>query len=221
MKRKLLLLLILSTISILIIYNLFCNNKRLNYLSLGDYTTYQGTFNNTYIDYLNEKYNFKDSYTYSKEDLRITDLINAINNNIKVDKKNIKELIASSQITTISIGNNEIQYRTNSNKLSNKYYDEIITDFDNLLRLIKSLTNNNVIIIGIYNPYRYYSRDIQSLFNYLDFSFNEITKKYEFNYIKTNNVFSSSNDYLTSGKFTNEAHKYIYRQVSILIDKNT
>jgi lysophospholipase L1-like esterase len=170
MKKIFLILLIV--LFIVVIYN-FTKDDKIYYLNIGDGVAIGKSENNeTYgydkyiIDYLEKSNSFeKYSNSYTNVNYRSTDIIALIKNNAANNKISILNDLIKADITTISIGINDLLPYLNDNTLllEEKTY-EIVKDFENLFYMLRSNSKEKIFLIGIYNPN-------------LSFEYNELLKK--------------------------------------------
>ena len=219
-------------------YNLFKSNK-ITYISLGDSLAQgknpYGNIDYGYSDYVKdylEKNNKLRYYTkdFATDGYRITDILNDIelNKKIKIGKteEGIKTILRRSNLVTLSIGSNDIFYKTKNNLISvsndelNKYINDLIRDYDNLLNEIKKYFKGDLIIIGYYNPYINTSseriRILENNFLYINEQMIKLADKYDCEYINIYEIFRENPDYLPN---KNNIHpsKEGYKQISNLI----
>lgn len=202
LKKIILIFILISTFLI----GINVKDNKISYISIGDGLSKSMNYNNFesigYSDYLYnyfKKDNNVELYTkdFSNENNRITDLIDDINNNISLTIDNkiiyIQNAIKNADILTISIGMNEILYKY-SNHVNNgymySYIDECISDLNKLLKIITKLNNNNIFLLGYYNP-----TDDNELDEFIKYTNNKIItlcNNYKINYIDTYNIFNSN-----------------------------
>jgi len=139
MKNKKFVIFLFSAIIIFITYNNL-KKEEINYLALGDglakgitpFETSGKSYSDYLFTYLNNKTETNKNYkAFTKEDYRITDLINDIEN-IRIDKKDnitITNVIKKADIITISIGSEELFYKLKQH--------EATVDKNNKLIIIK------------------------------------------------------------------------------------
>lgn len=182
--------------------SLYLKDDKIYYVSLGDGLSL-GINENNYIDngysdyvkdYLKSKNKLK-YYTksFSKQDIRITDLINMINNNIEVNNINIQNALNKADLITLSIGMNEIMYKYSNNTNKSYLYDYIdsyIIDMENLIKLIKKYNNKKIYVLGLYNPINHTELD-----KYIIYSNNKLINlcnKENINYVDLYNIFKNN-----------------------------
>lgn len=151
MKIKTIMFIMLVTILVFLIY--FTNK---------DNTIYYVNIDSTNKLYYNEllysklkKQNKLEKYVnnFSKEDYRTTDLIRDIKENKKVNNQTIQNALIKSDILTIYIGVNDINYKivnTNKEELY-KYTDQVLEDIEELLVLIRKYCKEKIYFIGFKN----------------------------------------------------------------------
>lgn len=240
-KLKKIIFFIFLCILIFIIYSLFKNNK-LTYISLGDSLAKgknpYGNIDYGYSDYVKDYLENNDKLKYytkdfAEEGYRITDILNDIelNKKIKIGKNHegLKTILRRSDFITLSIGSNDIFYKTNNNLINvnenelNKYIDELIEDYDKLLNELTKYFKGNLIIIGYYNPYNNISsessRTVESSILYINDYMEKLANKYNAEYINIYEIFRENPEYLPNN---NDIHpsKEGYKQIAnLIIDK--
>lgn len=196
---KKILILGIVILSIFIIY-LTTQDKKVYYLSLGDQIalgmTPEGYYEKSYTEYIKEyleKKNKLEIYIndYQTQGYRITDIINDINNNKEIEESNktIKNTLIKADLITISIGNNDIISKINEEKNLTKIdykniyknMNTIIKDLDNLLKLVREYSKEDIILTGIYIYTN--NEKIKELIDYTNEKFKEISNKYNIIYI--------------------------------------
>ena len=148
MKYRILISLILIIFLVFIIYISNIDNK-IYYFNLID-NKYEFK---TYNELLQSDINDLERYVNYESDnqYRITDLIRDINDNIKITDKTIQNILIKADITTIRIGNNELNYKIsniNMNELFD-YFDELLEDLEKLIKLIRKYSKEKIALIGI------------------------------------------------------------------------
>ena len=202
---------LISTIILLSILFIYLKNidKKIYYLSLGDSVSLGITPYNTkdysYQDYVKDylyKENLLEFYVnnYNERDLRITDLINKIEDNIKLKiggkNKSIKNSLIKADLITLSIGNDELISKINlvpnlDNNEIYKYIDELVDDMGKLISLIREYCKEDIILIGPYKPRLTLKENVDNIYKYLNKKYQEIAEKFDAYYI---NSFEILND---------------------------
>ena len=138
-------------ILIFLIYYLNLDQK-VYVLSIGDHFIVESDYHKDIDNYLGKK--LEKSVIYSNNgDYRIIDLINDIKDNKKFTYKNnqytINNTLIKADIIFISIGMNDLRYNKNNNNYD--YVDEVISDLDILLKLIRKYSKEKIYIFNYYN----------------------------------------------------------------------
>jgi lysophospholipase L1-like esterase len=224
MKFKRILLLIGLLLSIFLIY-VITIDKKIYYIALGDSLAAgqnpYGAIGYGYSDYISnylENNNMLEFYTkkFSNSGYRITDLKRDIEDNkrVTIDDKEIaiKQALAKSDIITISIGANDLFYKLGiTNNISfhiekiedvYSYIDEIVEDLDELLKMIRTYANEDIILIGYYNPIVSLSgkdaETVEKLFSYGNEKYKEIADVYNAYYIDIYDIFKNHPEYISN-----------------------
>ena len=237
------LVVILVIVLVIVIYITNKDNK-IYYVSLGDALSRGVNETNKigygYSDYINdylEKNNKLEFYTkkFSDKDLRTTDIINNIKDNIEIIENGksvtIKKALVHSDILTLSTGLNEILYKLESENIEDyemyKYIDELTSDIKDLVKLIKKYTKEDIILIGYYNPFVNKNRNDKTRINnviiYANNKLIDICKEEDLYYIDTYNLFKSNDNVFTNinSYYPNiDGHKLISNKIISIIEKN-
>ena len=182
------------SLAVISIYQMFKDNK-IYYVNIGDnLLEYE-----SYADYIVEKLGdnlqeYNNAFTNIK--YQTIDLINAFDDDLKIDNKTIKNVLIKADLVTLSIGNNDL----NRKDLTKEYIDEYINDIDILLSLIRKWCKEKIILIGLNNAYA------NSLLK-------QEAKKYDLIYI---DIYSYASFYKIDDKLNILGHKYISEKI---IDK--
>lgn len=196
MKIKTILFLIIMTLFIFLIY-LTNKDNEIYYVNI------DSTNNNNYNEIIKNNYKKtkkleKYINNFSKEDYRTTDLIRDIKDNIKLNKITIQNALIKSDVLTLNIGINDINYKignTNKEELY-KYTDQILIDIEELLKLIRSYSKEKIYYIGIknnkgisYNDYfEYTNKRLKYICNEYNIYFIDINKNEDINNIVSDYV---------------------------------
>lgn len=231
--KKLIISLII-VVSIFLIY-LTTTNKKTYYLSLGDsiavginaYGEKSYGYANQVRDYLKAK---KDLETYvpdfAKEGYRTTDLINDIKNNREImidDKpKTLQNALIKTDITTVSIGLNDLLYylTIDYDHPYNKV-NEIMGDMKVLLELLKEYSKEQIIVLGYYNPLPNHQNkeEIEDIIIYANQKLKILCNDYNVGYVDLYYLFED-NDYLVNPNNihpSNEGYRAIADKIIALI----
>lgn len=146
MKIKIILFIIIVIIFVFLI-NYKNIDKKIYYVSIGEETVFKDKIlNNKKIEHI---------ININRNDYRITDIINDIDNNYN----EIQTHLIKADILVINISNNELMYKMNN--LNYNYIDSIIVDLDKLFSLIRVYTKEKIYFINpnINNKYTDYMND--------------------------------------------------------------
>ena len=179
MKKILTILIII--LSVFLIYLGF-KDKKVYYLSIGDYLAngineygIKGYSYSNYIsDYLNENNLLEVFVSHTNNNMRVIDVMNDINNNsiitVNDKSKTFQNALIKADLITISLGMNDLFSNVSFNNdftLNNLYekLDKMLLDYDNLFSLLRQYCKENIVFIGIYNPVNEDLDDFDSLFD--------------------------------------------------------
>lgn len=209
---------IFTILVVLITFFIYFFNKseKTYYVSLGDYLSYGinnlNNVNNSYSNNLKEYYkkNLDNYVNYSTyDDYRVMDLINDINYN-KIVKYNSKEyklqnLLIKANVITLSIGMNDLIYKSEFEYNLYEYTDELINDIENLLILIRKYNKDEIYFLSFYNII-----GNESLIDYANKRLEIICNKNKIKFIDI----SLLDNYIIKGIYpTNEGYTYITNQI--------
>ncbi|MEG2620815.1 MAG: GDSL-type esterase/lipase family protein [Bacilli bacterium] len=246
MKRryKLLIGFVVVTILIAIIY-IVTLDKKIYYLSLGDSLaagqTPYNTIDKSYGDYVKD-YLKKDKtlefYTkgFAKSGYSSIDLIKDVEENKKI-KENGKELtiknaLIKADLVTVSIGANDLFYKLNIgtefdlDKLNSvyKYIDEVMTDVNKLLYLLRKNCKEEIMVLGFYNPFTSFSHNlattIEPMIEYGNSKMKSLASKYDMTFVDIHKEFLNNKTYLPDFleiHATAEGYKAIADDITFLI----
>lgn len=157
MKKKIIIITLLGTITSIIIY-FYTKSDELNIVALGDAISMGMTPYNiegySYNDYLKEdyenKYKLNKYYEFNGFGKTTKELIYEIKDNkekiINNKKVKIQSAINDADIITLSIGMDELS----EDKITKEIILEYEDDIKELLSMIKMLNNKKVIVLGLY-----------------------------------------------------------------------
>lgn len=187
MKFKTFLVLIFISFITFMIY-FITKDKKIYYVNFMDTKIESKLYN----DYLKEDIESKDKLefyqSYYKDDYRTTDLIRDIENNIKIEEKNIQNLLIKADILTVMIGNNELKYKIDNTKIHElfDYSDSLLSDIEDLFELLRKFCKEKIIFIGFSNTS---SNEYDELYSYINLKLEDLCKEYDIIFIDSNNTF--------------------------------
>ena len=194
----------------------FNRSEKIYYLSLGDYLSYGiNNFNNVNNSYSNNiKEHYKEilsnyvNYSYY-DDYRVMDLINDINYNKSVIYENkkykLQNLLVKANLITLSIGMNDLIYKSKLDVDLYNYTDELLNDIENLLILIRKYNKDEIYFLSFYNII-----DNEKLIVYANEKLEGICNKNKIKYVDI----SLLNNYIINGIYpSNDGYTYITNQI--------
>ena len=141
------------------------------------------------ISIIDNKYDI----TFTNKDYRIIDILNIFENNEEINNKNIYQVLKKSDIIIISIGMNDIYYKLNSNTFEiYTYLNNIINNYEKILKIINKKTYKQVIVLGYYNI----TNKQNDIFTYINYKLKKLTETYNYTYIDLNKTFYNNKKYL-------------------------
>lgn len=199
--KKILTILVVA-LSVFLIYLGF-KDEKIYYLSMGDYLAMginpYGIKDYGYSDYLENYLNDKDVLevyvNYSSTNKRIIDLINDIEDNVKIKvdnkSKTIQNALIKSDLITLSIGMNDLldNVSFNNDFSKNDLYDkldELLIDYEKLFKLLRVYCKEKIVLVGLYNSL---GEDLTDFFNYANVKIANLANKYDIKYIKLSEEF--------------------------------
>lgn len=210
MKR---IILFISVFLIVFLIYYFNADKKVYYLSLGDYLSHGinnfEKIDNSYSNNIKNKYkaNLKRYVNYSTiDDYRVMDLINDINYNKEIEYDNRKyrmqNLLVKSNLITLSIGMNDLIYKKN---IDYDYVDNLLNDIDDLLKLIRKYNKDKIYFLGFYNVI-----NNSDLIDYTNKRLENICNKNRIIYVDISNL----NQYIINNMYpTNDGYMYITNKI--------
>lgn len=184
MKIKMLLFLVLTVVFIFLI-NIANEDKEIYYVNID--TTNRMKYNDKIVNKIKKKNKLEKYINYfSKKDYRTTDLIKDIEDNKKINNQTIQNALIKSDILTLYVGINDINYKINNNKEElYEYTDQVLDDIEKLLKLIRDYSKEKIYVIGYdnnkgisYNEY----------FNYTNKRLKSICEEYRINFVRKGNI---------------------------------
>ena len=206
------LFLFLLCISCYFIFKL-TEKKELNVMSIGD-----SIAKNNYLLELSDNIVLNNEFT--NKDYRVIDLLNIIkyneekiNNNKEIS---IHQQLKKTDILIISIGMNDITYKLNDNtKDIYTYLNNMLNNYEEILKEINHYDYNQVFIIGYYN----YQNKYNDIYTYTNYKLKQITSKYHFTFIDTNKIINNNNEYYKNNQNFNLNNKGYYEIYKLIVEK--
>ena len=228
MKRryKLLIIIFIGSVLTFLIYFSFSHINKINIVAIGDAIALGMTPYNvegiSYNDYLRDYYENKNVlHDYNKEfainHLTIDKLSYLLEKNISGDTthKNIKQVIAQASIITIAIGEDEFADISLRTKEYDRYIDNFLLNYKNVLATIRSFYDKTIIILGVYPAYNLDKNTVININNKIK----ELSLTYETKFLDLLPVSLNNNYYLqpTSYYMNYQAHQKIYQDILKLL----
>ncbi|MBR6690303.1 MAG: hypothetical protein IKL65_03125 [Bacilli bacterium] len=213
MKKIIFTILVVLIIFLIYFFNI---SEKIYYVSLGDYLSYGinnfNSVNNSYSNNVKEYSKEKlDNYVnYSNyDDYRVMDLINDINYNKTVIYENkeykLQNLLIKANLITISIGMNDLIYKSKIENNLYEYTDELLKDIENLFILIRKYNKDKIYFLSFYNII-----GNESLIDYANKRLEILCNKNKIKFVDI----SLLNNYIISGIYpTNEGYTYITNKI--------
>lgn len=174
-RYKLLLCFFIPFIFLVLIY-FITKDTKIYYLSMGDFlakgqlSDKENTKSYSYYVQKHLKKSKKLEYYsnfYSNANYRSIDLLNIIKENKKLNNKTIKHELIKADVVTVSIGVNDLFYKLNigidfssNNQSIYTYIDQVMVDINRFLHELRLSCKENIIILGYYNPFINYSKEL-------------------------------------------------------------
>lgn len=194
----------------------FNRSEETFYVSLGDQLSYGinnfNTVNNSYSNNIKEYYK-KNLYKYinysNYDDYRVMDLINDINynKNITYEGKeyNLQNLLIKANLITLSIGMNDLIYKSKYDTNNYEYADTLLKDIENLFILIRKYNKDEIYFLSFYNVI-----NNKDLIEYANEKLEIICKENKIKFVDI----SLLNKYIINGIYpTNEGYTYITNRI--------
>lgn len=221
MKMKIVLVLIIFMIILVFSYS-NTNKKEINYTLLGDKELFSNNiisknFSDLIYDKLKKEIKIgKYNKDFIKEDIRIIDVINQIEDNEEINNQNIQKVLKDSNIIMLNIGNNEIKYKLskydendNNDKEIYLYLDQTIDDYKNLIKLLKKYNNDNIVLLSNYNDTNIKNND--KYYKYINNKLETFSKENNIKYLNINSLLNKK------GNLTNTNPKYITNEGNLAL----
>nr|MBP3258487.1 hypothetical protein [Bacilli bacterium] len=198
---------------IVIIYNIFKDNK-IYYVSISNISD-----NYTYKDYIKDyldELNILENHTdISNLDDRITDIIRNIKDNKVYGDKTFQNILIKADLLTLSIGYNDLISKIDKYSIYNmySYIDTFLIDLDNLFNILRQFDKEKIVMLGYYNPY---DNKYNEIIKYINLKVEELTKKYNIEYVDISDI----TNYIKDQYITIEGEHIIFDRIRCIIDDN-
>ena len=226
---KKILTIIIVLLSVFLIYLGF-KDKEIYYFSMGDSLANGINSYNAkdygYADYVKDSLEVKKYVSFTNNNKRSIDFVKDIEDNIKIDDKNIQNILIKADIITLSVGMNDLFSNVTFNNdfsVNDLYtkFEEVTVDLENLFKLLRTYSKEDIIYIGIYNCLKENSLD--EFFIYANEQLKKLCDNYKITYLDIYNEFNDSTYFDNPNSyFPNKAgYKLISSKIiDIIVEKN-
>lgn len=192
MKLKTIFTLIIIIFLVFIIY-CFNLDKKIYYVNISDLEFKKVTSYNELLSQRLKKDNRLEKYinNFTDKDYRVTDLIRDIETNktikIKEKEQTIQNALIKSDILTIKMGDNELNYKIDNSEINElfEYSDTLLSDLQQLFELLRKYSKENIYFIGYYNNHSDYYKEI---YDYLNLKIEDMCEDYEITFIESEDL---------------------------------
>lgn len=226
MKRryKLLLIIIIGIIITVFINSLRVTSK-VNLTSLGDGVslgmTPYNVSGNSFNDYLKERLENQNNISYYNNDFSyknqsVYELNEHLKNNDILKNTPLKQIIAKSNIITISIGQDYFSQKSLVEQINNEMITEYLNEFETLLKNIREFYEKDIIVIGLYPGFNFEKKDAIEVNSKLK----AICGKYDTYFIDILALALNKDYYLNDNSyyFNYIAHKEISKMIYVIVN---
>ena len=226
---KKILTIILVLLAVFLIYLGF-KDKEIYYFSMGDSLANGINSYNAkdygYADYVKDSLEIKKYESFTNNNKRSIDFVKDIEDNIKINGKNIQNILIKADIITLSVGMNDLFSNVTFNNdfsVNDLYmkFEEVMVDLENLFKLLRTYSKEDIIYIGIYNCLKENSLD--EFFIYANEQLKKLCDNYKITYLDIYNEFNDSTYFDNPNSyFPNKAgYKLISSKIiDIIVKKN-
>lgn len=191
-NMKKILFLVGCVLIVVLIY--FVNtNKKVIYFEISDNVI----IGDKSVKYLSRKNRLEDYIYYKNTNYRLIDTYNDIINNKDITYKNnkytINNLFIKSKYIVLNIGHNDLMYMTKSSLEPFDYLDSFVSEYEGILKSIRDITKENIIVIFDYNINDKYK-------DYLYNKMKLICNKYKTNLVYKNDLLDLIKDFTKNEK---------------------
>ena len=226
---KKILTIIIVLLAVFLIYLGF-KDKEIYYFSMGDSLANGINSYNAkdygYADYVKDSLEIKKYESFTNNNKRSIDFVKDIEDNIKINGKNIQNILIKADIITLSVGMNDLFSNVTFNNdfsVNDLYmkFEEVMVDLENLFKLLRTYSKEDIIYIGIYNCLKENSLD--EFFIYANEQLKKLCDNYKITYLDIYNDFNDSTYFDNPNSyFPNKAgYKLISSKIiDIIVEKN-
>ena len=226
---KKILTIIIVLLAVFLIYLGF-KDKEIYYFSMGDSLANGINSYNAkdygYADYVKDSLEIKKYESFTNNNKRSIDFVKDIEDNIKINGKNIQNILIKADIITLSVGMNDLFSNVTFNNdfsVNDLYmkFEEVMVDLENLFKLLRTYSKEDIIYIGIYNCLKENSLD--EFFIYANEQLKKLCDNYKITYLDRYNEFNDSTYFDNPNSyFPNKAgYKLISSKIiDIIVKKN-
>ena len=226
---KKILTIIIVLLAVFLIYLGF-KDKEIYYFSMGDSLANGINSYNAkdygYADYVKDSLEIKKYESFTNNNKRSIDFVKDIEDNIKINGKNIQNILIKANIITLSVGMNDLFSNVTFNNdfsVNDLYmkFEEVMVDLENLFKLLRTYSKEDIIYIGIYNCLKENSLD--EFFIYANEQLKKLCDNYKITYLDIYNEFNDSTYFDNPNSyFPNKAgYKLISSKIiDIIVEKN-
>lgn len=226
---KKILTIIIVLLAVFLIYLGF-KDKEIYYFSMGDSLANGINSYNAkdygYADYVKDSLEIKKYESFTNNNKRSIDFVKDIEDNIKINGKNIQNILIKADIITLSVGMNDLFSNVTFNNdfsVNDLYmkFEEVMADLENLFKLLRTYSKEDIIYIGIYNCLKENSLD--EFFIYANEQLKKLCDNYKIIYLDIYNEFNDSTYFDNPNSyFPNKAgYKLISNKIiDIIVEKN-
>lgn len=226
---KKILTIIIVLLAVFLIYLGF-KDKEIYYFSMGDSLANGINSYNAkdygYADYVKDSLEIKKYESFTNNNKRSIDFVKDIEDNIKINGKNIQNILIKADIITLSVGMNDLFSNVTFNNdfsVNDLYmkFEEVMVDLENLFKLLRTYSKEEIIYIGIYNCLKENSLD--EFFIYANEQLKKLCDNYKITYLDIYNEFNDSTYFDNPNSyFPNKAgYKLISSKIiDIIVEKN-
>ena len=195
---KKILTIIIVLLAVFLIYLGF-KDKEIYYFSMGDSLANGINSYNAkdygYADYVKDSLEIKKYESFTNNNKRSIDFVKDIEDNIKINGKNIQNILIKADIITLSVGMNDLFSNVTFNNdfsVNDLYmkFEEVMVDLENLFKLLRIYSKEDIIYIGIYNCLKENSLD--EFFIYANEQLKKLCDNYKITYLDIYNEFNDS-----------------------------